>query len=153
MRRLVPIAALSVVLLGCQDAGGWVDASALDSAAAEAALARGDQAAAVTALRAIAERPAPDEVAPEDARVVRQDALERWARIELDRGEAARALELLQRALALGERDDVFTANVLTTRGRALEASGRDRDAAADYHRALRIEERLLESVLGGGDD
>jgi tetratricopeptide (TPR) repeat protein len=155
MRQVCLIVGLGALVLfaGCQDAGTWIDASAMDSAAADAALARGDRQEAVGALRRIVERAVPDDVAPEDGRVVQQDAYERWARIELERGDAASALALVDRGLALGERDDVFTANLLTLRGRAHEASGRDREAASDYHRALRIEEQLLDRVLGGGDE
>ncbi len=79
-------------------------------------------------------------------------------RREPRRGEQARALlaagsstdasTMIERGLALGEHADVFTANLLTTRGRIHEARGDDHQAARDYHRALTIQETLLERAL-----
>lgn len=151
MRRASVILALALVAsIGCDDAHGWVELSAADSVAADAALARGAHDEAAAALARIVERPVPSSVAAEDARIVRQDASERWARLSLERGDPQAALERLDQGLALGERGDVFTANLLTLRARVLEAQGRDGEAAADYHRALLIEETLLERALGG---
>lgn len=153
-RRCFLACALACALTAC-DGGGraWVEANAADSAAAERALASGDDQEAIEHLSRIAERRAPEAVAEEDARVVRQDAYDRWAQIELGNGNEARAMRLVGRGLGLGEGDDVFTANLLTTRGRIHEAAGRDREAARDYHRALRIEEVLLDRALGGADE
>ena len=142
-----------LVASACGDGRAWMEANAADSAAAERALAACDLDEAALRLRAIAEREVPGEVAEDDARVVRQDAYERWARVEMARGDLDAAAERAARGLALGEREDVFTANLLTTRGRIAEARGRDRDAARDYHRALRIEEALLDRALGGTDE
>lgn len=152
LRRSLVLLAL-VALSACTPERGWIERNAADSAAAERALARGDRELAIDRLRAIVERDAPSSVAREDARVVKQDAYDRWARIELSRGDAPAALRLASEGLHLGERRDVFTANLLTTRGRAEEAMERDREAAADYHRALRIEDALLSDALGGDDE
>lgn len=156
--RIVRALALvcAVVCAGCGSMGAegeaWMEANAADSAAADSALAAGDRAEAIERLRAIAERERPAAVAEQDARVVRQDAYDRWARIEIARGDAERARQLVERALALGEEEDVFTANLLTTRGKLHEMRGADREAARDYHRALIIEEGLLDRALGGGE-
>ena len=140
--------------LGCTpDPDGYVAASAEDSAAADRAIERGEHEPAIERLRAIVEREVPASVAEEDARVIRQDAYDRWARVLMGRGEVDEATRVVDRGLALGEREDLFTANLLTTRGRLHEARGRDREAARDYHRALVIEEALLERALGGSDE
>lgn len=155
-RRWLPTiaAALACALLAaCGDGRAWMEANRADSAAADRAIERGERAEAARHLAAIAEREPPRGVAEEDARVVRQDAYERWARLEMEGGDLAAARARVERGLALGEREDVFTANLLTTRGRIAEAEGRDREAARDYHRALRIEEALLDRALGGSDD
>lgn len=155
-RRWIGIgaAALACVLASaCDDGRAWMEANRADSAAAERAIERGELAQAARHLEAIAEREVPRGVAEEDARVVRQDAYERWARVEITRGDLDAAQARVDRGLALGEHEDVFTANLLTTRGRIAEARGRDREAARDYHRALRIEETLLDRALGGSDE
>jgi tetratricopeptide (TPR) repeat protein len=152
MRRLA--LALALALSACTPSPeSYVGASAEDSAAADRAIEAGDRAAAIERLRAIVEREVPSSLAEEDARVIRQDAYDRWARVALDAGELDEAEAAVGRGLALGERDDVFTANLLTTRGRIHEARERDREAARDYHRALVIQEALLEQALGGSDE
>jgi predicted negative regulator of RcsB-dependent stress response len=159
-RRLAPCAVAMSLLLtlasGCGDAGSdsgaraWIERAATESAAAESARERGEVDQAIARLTTIVDSEVPTGVAEEDARVVRQDAYDRLARLVLERGDPARALTLSNRGLALGERDDVFTASLLTTRGRIHEAAGRDREAARDYHRALEINEALLDRALAG---
>src|SRR5690606_31104539 len=94
---------------------------------------------AAARLERLVARPVPAAVAEDDARVVRQDAYDRLARFAIDRDDLAAAARFVERGLEQGERSDVFTANLLTTRGRVREATGQDREAARDYHRALRI--------------
>lgn len=150
---LVALALTCALVSGCNSERSWIEENAADNAAADQALASGHTGQAVARLRRIARRPVPSGVASEDASVVRQDALNRWARIELGRNANEEALRRSDEGLALGTREDVFTANLLTTRGRANEALGRDREAAEDYHRALVIEEALLTRALGGDDE
>src|SRR5690606_1033366 len=69
------------------DPEAYVAASAEDSAAADRAIERGEHERAIERLRAIAEREVPASVAEEDARVIRQDAYDRWARVLLGRGD------------------------------------------------------------------
>lgn len=141
---------LAFLLWGCEDgARMWIAEVSAESAAAQAAEARGDRAAALEALGRLLDREVPGEVAEEDARVVRQDAHERRARLFFEAGDLDRAGVEVDRGLSLGQHEDVFTANLLTWRGRIREASGQDREAARDYHRALRIHEALLDRVLG----
>lgn len=156
MRRLprallvLALVLLGAIVAGCDDgAGRWVERAAADSAAAEQALDRGDAEAARRHLRALVNRAVPSDVAERDARVVRQDAYDRLARLALAAGDVAQARRQVEAGLALGEGDDVFTANLLTTRGRVHEAAGRDLEAARDYHRALEINDTLLDRALG----
>ena len=151
-RRWIVLALAALAgLAGC-DGGArrWVEQAAEDNAAAERALEAGAPHDARRHLEAIVNREVPSDVASSDARVVRQDAYDRLARLALEAGALDRAMAHAEAGLALGEEDDVFTANLLTTRGRVHEAEGRDREAAGDYHRALAISEALLDRALGG---
>ena len=141
MTRLRAAFVLSLALsTGCADdgAGAWMRDVRGWSAEAEAADARGDGVAAIDAR--------------EDARVVIQDASARLAERLLERGDPDRAMRVVERGLALGEREDLFTANLLAAKGLVLEARGDDREAARAYHRALTIHEALLERALGGDE-
>ncbi|MFK7989882.1 MAG: hypothetical protein AB8I08_27935 [Sandaracinaceae bacterium] len=141
------ILTVALVGLGCSDASGtWVEHVASRSAEAENAAPD----VAERALRDIVEREVPNGIAAEDRRVVHQDAYDRLAQLALDDSDLDAAERHVGAGLALGVREDLFSANLLTTRGRIHEARGRDREAAADYHLALRISEALLEQVLSG---
>lgn len=154
MNRLRAAFVLSCVLLcGCaDDAGAWMHDVRTWSAQADAADARGDRVAAIDALSRIVERQVPESVAAEDARVVRQDACARLAERLLEHGDPERAARVVAEGLALGEREDLFTANLLTVQGLVHEGRGDDREAARAYHRALLIQEALLERALGGDE-
>ena len=119
------------------------------------------------ALQAFLLAPVPSSLRPDDARVVRQDAAYRLARLWLADGlqsgsafeagagptsAAAKAMAVVEKALSEGRGDDVFTANLLVARGQAHEALGEPVEAAADYHDALLINEKLLELALGADD-
>ncbi|MBX3272100.1 MAG: hypothetical protein KF729_17675 [Sandaracinaceae bacterium] len=142
---------LGALLAGCaDDPRAWMTDVRAASERADAAEARGDHAAAIDALEAILSREAPRGLAAEDLRVVRQDAHERLGRASLARGDVDRAAAHAREGLALGEREEIFTANLLALAGRVAEARGDDREAARAYHRALVIHEALLERALGG---
>ena len=66
------------------------------------------------------------------------------ATIELDAGDAKRALELADEAIGLAEKTDHQKAllDALVTRARALSALGRHDDAAASFERAAELAER-----------
>lgn len=134
------------------DAGAWLARAKSAHAAADRALSAGDIVAAREALASFAEQPPPHGVAPEDARVVRQDVHYRLSRLALEAGDPDAALRWAEEGLALGRGDDVFTANLYVARGQAREALGQPAEAAADYHEALKINEQLLEVVLEGED-
>lgn len=136
---------------GCaDDAREWVAACRTESELADAAEEAGRPSEAMEQLERLIARPVPEGVAAEDARVLHQDALARLARLSLDAGDSERARHFVERGLALGEEEDLFTANLLVARGRAHEAEGRDAEAARDYHRALEIHDALLDRALGG---
>lgn len=137
-------AALALLLLvGCGAAPGWVDAAGAAHRRADAALAREDLPAARAALEGFLDLPAPARVAAEDQRVVRQDILYRLAELGVAQDPAG-ALRWADQGLALGEREDLFSANLWIARGHAHQKLGDDRAAAEDYHRALRINEAML---------
>ena len=146
-RRLLVLAVAAAVVTGCSPAdpaaGRWVESvrAAHAEADADASLA-GDG-----ALRRVLEAPVPESVSPEDARALRQDSAYRLGRRLLRRGEAPAAEEVADGALA-DPAMDVLTASLLVLRGEAREAQGELREAAADYHEALRVNERLLERAL-----
>jgi len=119
-------------------------------AAADRALERGDREGALAALRFLLEERAPEGLAPEDAWVIRADAAYRLAELELGAGDPEAALAWIERGLEGGARADLFEANLLVTRGRALEALGRDVEAARAYHEALVINDELLGQTLEG---
>ncbi len=143
---------LSVAACGDGGAGEWLASARAVHDSADRALAAGDLDAARRSLQGFATQPPPEGVGPEDARVVRQDVFYRLSRLALREGDAEAAKGWAERGLALGRRDDVFTANLLVARGQALEALGQGVEAAADYHDALRINERLLDALLDGDE-
>lgn len=117
---------------------------------ADALLARGDLDAARANLVALVSAEPPAGMAPADVRVIRQDALYRLVEVELSADRAPSAMAFADQGLALGGGDDLFVANLYVGRGQALERLGRDAEAAQAYHRALAINERLLDEALGG---
>ena len=132
------------------EARDWLAGMERAHGEADEALAAGDAARAREVLRGAFDTAVPASMAPEDARIVRQDLAFRLGELDLDAGEAAAAVEWADRGLALGQAEDVFTANLLIVRGRAREAQGGDREAIEDYFRALEINEALLRRTLDG---
>ncbi len=131
----------------------WLEHARKLSDAAEEAQKRGDRAAAREALLSMFEAPPPSRLNADDARSIRQDVCFRLALVELEDGKPAAALTFAERGLSLGKNEDVFSANLHIARGRALEALGRDAEAAKVYHEALKINERLLEQALATQGD
>lgn len=154
--RLLPIVLLSLAALaGCaEDAApaDWMGEARAAHARADEALEREDRGAAREALEAFFEAEVPGRVAKEDARVVRQDVAFRLSRLALEAGEADAALRWADEGLNEGRGGDVFTANLLVARGRALEAKGEAVEAAAAYHDALRINDALLDALFEEDD-
>lgn len=81
-------------------------------------------------------------------RQVLQDIAFRLGQVMLDEKKTGEAMEACARGLALGERDDLFTANLLILRGHVLQELGKPVPAAEDFHKALVINEKLLGRVL-----
>ena len=153
------VAVAAAALTGCgaeheppanDDASAWLSDVMSAHARADEALAIGRSDIAAEVLRGAFDRPVAREVAPEHARIVRQDLSFRLASAELASA-PERALHDAERGLALGRQDDLFSSNLLAVRGRALQALGRDTEAASSSQEALAIAERLLEAVLRRG--
>jgi hypothetical protein len=152
-RRLLVVVTLAAGLAGgCGVRSGpaaeWVARVQEQSAGADRARARGDQAAARGLLAGIARAPGPPGVAAADARAVRMDACFRLAMLELEGANPRAAREWAEQGLALGAGRDVFTANLHLAHGKALEGLGVDLEASASYHRALVVSEALLGAAL-----
>jgi hypothetical protein len=148
----IVLVALVALASGCGDGdevARWVGQVREASVEADRAIAEGDVEAARAALVGLVEAETPRGVAPDDRRVVVADAAYRLAELALSERDAEAALRWADRGLAQGRPPDLFTANLLVARGRALEALGRDVDAAAEYHAALLINEVLLQEALG----
>ncbi len=116
---------------------------------ADAAMSATDPDNARQALQRALAVAVPTGVHAEHRRVVAQDLLFRLAQIALLRGMPDEARDAAERGLAMGAHDDIFTANLMMARGQALEAQKREPEAAASYHEALLINEKLLAKVLG----
>lgn len=160
-RRFVSALALSSLLLwalACDDgarpasdperAAAWVSDLRVAHERADAAEQWGDLEAARVALETLAGTPAPAAVAPTHARAARQDLYFRLATLAAMRSEHAEARDAATAGLALGEEDDVLTANLLIARAEAHEALGEREGASRDFLAALRINEALLDAVL-----
>ena len=115
---------------------------------ADAAIEKGDVAEARARLETLWQEQAAGALAEEDRRVILQDVAYRLADLESAAGEHEQALGRCDAGLALGQHDDLFTANLWIERGRALEDLGRDAEAVKSYAQAMRINEQLLEGAL-----
>jgi tetratricopeptide (TPR) repeat protein len=153
------LAATCAVLTGCDQrshdggapsvaAAAWVQSVRRAHDTADAFEERGELEAAREALAPLAARAAPDGVAAPHARAVRQDLYYRLATLAARAGDHPSARSACGDGLALGQADDVLTANLFIARGEAHEALGDVALASEDYMAALRINEALLDAVL-----
>jgi hypothetical protein len=162
-RKLTRALACVVVLGACAKTADEPAALTPDTAAAEwlakarqahdladAALREKHPDDARAALLAALDPEPPQQLRAEDARVVRQDLCFHVAQVELADADPSAALGFAGRGLGYGKLDDVFTANLLVVRGRALQALSRPAEAASSYQAALQINERLLRAALAG---
>jgi predicted negative regulator of RcsB-dependent stress response len=150
--RLVCVLAALFVLSGCardRDAADWITQAQKAHRQADLLAASGDTDGARDALQIAVDTEPPRGTPKGPARVVRQDLFYRIAVMELEKRQPEAALDFASRGLALGEKNDVFSANLRIMRGQAHEALGHAREAAADYHAALKISEALLDRALG----
>lgn len=148
---LLTLAALACGREPAEDsaAATWVSTLRDAHQQADAAEQRGDFDEARRVLEPLASTPAPGEVAPTHARAARQDVYFRLATLASLRGDHAAARDAAADGLALGQQDDVLTANLLIARAEANEALGEREGASRDFLAALRINEVLLDAVLG----
>lgn len=134
------------------DTGRWVDDAQRASREADRAVSKGNLAAAREILKDLAEKSVPAGLARQDGLVVRKDACFRLAMLELQAGRPENALGWSERGLGLDRRNDLFTANLLVAKGSALEALGKDAQAAGSYQRAMHINQKLLDAELKAKD-
>jgi hypothetical protein len=126
----------------------WAVGAAAAHRRADRLLAAGDPAGARAALRALVDDASPEGRAFEAHRLALQDTYFRLARLSLDANDPRQALADADAGLAYGAAPHVFVANLFVARGAAREATGDPRGAAEDYHRALIMNEELLERTL-----
>lgn len=156
-RRLAALALLGVLaVVGCARArragdSRWIAEAEHRHAVADQELQGGNVRAARDALRGLVDAPAPGDVPAPDRRSILQDTYFRLAEIDLGARNPRAALASAERGLALGRADDLFVANLLVVRGAAHEALDDGAAAAADYHEALVINDKLLADSLRGG--
>ena len=150
--RFAILVATLFACAGCareQAATDWVSQAREAHREADQLVAAGNAEAARQALEVAVHTEPPPATADTVARIVRQDLFYRIASLEIEDGNAELALDSASRGLALGEENDVFSANLRIVRGQAHEALGHRHEAAADYHAALTISEALLDQALG----
>jgi predicted negative regulator of RcsB-dependent stress response len=141
-----------LALCGCardREAADWITQAQKAHRDADRLAASGDTEGARDALEIAVENVPPRGTPKGVARIVRQDLFYRLAALQLERRQPDSALDFASRGLALGEQKEVFTANLRLVRGRAHESLAHVREAAADYHAALKISEALLDRALG----
>jgi len=148
------LALLGALAAGCARArhdgdARWIAEAEQRHARADQQLQAGDVPAARAALVGIVDGHVPTDIPPGDRRGVLQDTYFRLAELDLKAGDAHAALTDAERGLALGRADDdLFVANLLVARGAAHEALHDGGAAAADYHAALVINDKLLAETL-----
>ena len=160
-RWLALLALVASAALGCarrhpDHDGRWVADAERRHALADQQLQAGDLPGARASLRAIVDTRAPGEIPAGVRRTVLQDTYFRLAELDLKGNDPRAALATADRGLAIGsaaDLDDLFVANLLVVRGAAHEALDDGAGAAADYHAALVINDRLLAETLRGGAD
>ena len=154
-RRLVlPTLGMALVMGACgrapdPAAARWIQAAARAHGDADGLTDRGELEAARSSLAALVLAPVPAGIAAEDRRAVIMDACYRLTELDVRLGRPSDARAWAERGLAAGERQDLFTANLLVALGHAWEAGGEAPRATASYHRALLINEALMHEALG----
>lgn len=131
---------LALLLIGC-GRSSWTAEVAAGHRQADELIDRGDRLGARRVLASIVDGAGG---VTEARRPLLQDTYFRLARLALATQDPATAAREADTGLALGDRSDLFAANLLIVRGAAREALGHNADAATDYERALRINESLL---------
>jgi hypothetical protein len=145
-------AAIAVAGAGC-GRGPRVDRFAVEVAAqhreADRRLDAGDVEGARAALLALVEARSSRAPAARGDRLALQDTYFRLAELALAGHDARGALAYADAGLAYGDAPHLFVANLFVVRGAAREALGEPRAAVEDYHRALVMNEALLQQATG----
>lgn len=137
----------ALVLAGCSrrpPGDHWAAATVRAHREADRRLDAGDAAGARARLLALADVQRAHAGDSADRRLALQDTYFRLARLALGDHDARQALAFADAGLAFGTAPHLFVANLMVARGAAHEAAGDPRAAAADYQRALAINEALL---------
>jgi hypothetical protein len=138
---------VAVGIAGCsarQPAERWTAMTARAHREADRRLDAGDTAGARARLLALVDAQKAHAADSTERRLALQDSYFRLARLALGDHDPRQALEFADAGLTYGTAPHLFVANLLVARGAALEATGDARAAAADYQRALVINEALL---------
>ena len=148
-----PRAIVTAVILGALALGGcsrqppaerWTAMTARAHREADRRLDAGDAAGARARLLALVDAQKAHAGESAERRLALQDTYFRLARLAIGAHEPRQAIAYADAGLAYGTAPHLFVANLLVARGAALEAAGDARAAAADYQRALVINEVLL---------
>jgi hypothetical protein len=151
LRRWALAAIVALSGAGCARAprgDAWAAAAGAAHRQADRLLDSGDIAGARALLRSIVEAGAAGKHPGAARRLALQDTYFRLARLALAARDAGEAHADADAGLAYGTTPHVFVANLLVARGAAREAEGDARGAAEDYHRALLMNETLLDGAL-----
>jgi tetratricopeptide (TPR) repeat protein len=148
-----PRAFVTAVIVGALALGGcsrrppaerWTAMTARAHREADRRLDAGDAAGARARLLALVDAQKAHAGESAERRLALQDTYFRLARLAIGAHEPRQAIAYADAGLAYGTAPHLFVANLLVARGAALEAAGDARAAAADYQRALVINETLL---------
>jgi hypothetical protein len=152
VRRRLLVVALAALAAACSRAPRaerWRTEVAQAHREVDARLDAGDPAGARAMLLALVAAQTAIVTTEPAHRLALQDAYFRLSQLALAAHEPRQALADADAGLALGDAPHLFVANLLVARAAAREAAGDPRAAAADYHRALTINETLLAEALG----
>jgi hypothetical protein len=126
----------------------WPTEVLAEHAAVDRLLEKGDAKGARACLQEMSLRLEHRKPADEGLIAARKDTYYRLARLDLDAQDLPQALRHCDAGLQLGAAADVFTANLYVLRGTIRQELGQKLDAAEDFHRALLINEKLLNQAL-----
>jgi len=161
-RRFAPLlllaAALAALAAGAPLAGcsraprseRWATQVARAHREADRRLDAGDARGARARLLALVDAEGGRAASDSARRLALQDTYFRLAQLALVEHEPRQALSYADAGLAYGTAPHLFVANLLVARAAAQEAAGDPNAAAADYHRALTMNEALLAEALSG---
>lgn len=153
-----PRAFVTAVIVGAVALGGcsrqppaerWTAMTARAHREADRRLDAGDASGARARLLALVDAQKAHAGESAERRLALQDTYFRLARLAIGAHEPRQAIAYADAGLAYGTAPHLFVANLLVARGAALEAAGDARAAAADYQRALLINETLLGQAAG----